>query len=374
MNPYDLIVVGGGPAGTAAAITAARYGARVLLLEQGRFPRHKVCGEFVSAESLELLAGLLNSREPARQVLQHIPRIGRGRLLIDGKVLESPVQPPAASISRFELDAALWQAADNLGVDARDRHAVRAIARNRHFLVSTSTEMFEARAVINASGRWSNLKHSDTENPWPAKWLGLKAHFSESTSASSVDLYFFEGGYCGVQPVKMSGNDAESRINVCAMVHADVACSLEEVFACHLALRERSSSWQRLTDPVATSPLKFGTPSPEYDRVLMVGDAAGFVDPFIGDGISLALRSGNLAAQSLRNFLRGQASLEQAMSSYCEAYRQQLMPVFRTSAKIRALFGLPKPLRAGLLHLFGNVPALTGYLFRKTRPVSPAVG
>jgi flavin-dependent dehydrogenase len=56
---YDLIVVGGGPAGTSAAITCARHGARVLLLERGQFPRHKVCGEFVSAESLELLSDLL---------------------------------------------------------------------------------------------------------------------------------------------------------------------------------------------------------------------------------------------------------------------------------------------------------------------------
>jgi flavin-dependent dehydrogenase len=56
---HDLIVIGGGPAGTSAAITCARSGARVLLLERGRFPRQKVCGEFVSAESLALLADLL---------------------------------------------------------------------------------------------------------------------------------------------------------------------------------------------------------------------------------------------------------------------------------------------------------------------------
>ena len=60
MAHYDLIIIGGGPAGTSAAITAARSGAKVLLLERSRFPRHKVCGEFVSAESLELLANLLN--------------------------------------------------------------------------------------------------------------------------------------------------------------------------------------------------------------------------------------------------------------------------------------------------------------------------
>src|SRR5205807_8371381 len=117
-SAYDLLVVGGGPGGTSAAITAARNGGRVLLLEQGRFPRHMVCGEFVSADSLELLAALLNSSGSSHQILQHAPRIGRGRLFIVGNVLDSPVQPTASSISRFALDAALWQAAHGAGDNA----------------------------------------------------------------------------------------------------------------------------------------------------------------------------------------------------------------------------------------------------------------
>jgi flavin-dependent dehydrogenase len=108
-------------------------------------------------------------------------------------------------------------------------------------------------------------------------------------------------------------------------------------------------------------------PNPESNGVLMAGDAAAFVDPFIGDGISLALLSGSLAAQALASFLLGQSSLEESTQTYCEAYQQQLMPVFHTSANIRALFRLPKPVRTGLLHLFGNIPALTRYLVRKTR-------
>lgn len=368
MNAYDLIVIGGGPAGTAAAITAARYGARVLLLERGRFPRHKVCGEFVSAESLQLLAALLDGSNPSSlRVLQRASRIGQGRLFIDNRVLEIPIEQPATSISRFELDAALWRAAEDAGVDTRQQQPVQRIARNGQFIVSSFGEEFAAHSVINASGRWSNLKGSDPASHGPAKCLGVKAHFFESAPPTSVDLYFFEGGYCGVQPVKLAGGDHKSRINVCAMVRADVACSLADVFTCHPALRERSAHWDPLTEPVATSPLVFGTPQPEQDGMLMVGDAAGFVDPFIGDGISLALRSGNLAAESLRAFLKGQASLEQTARRYREAYGQGLLPVFRASSKIRALFALPRPLRSGLLHLFGNAPALTRYLVRKTR-------
>src|SRR5579864_5781163 len=113
---FDLAVIGGGPAGTSAAITAARTGARVLLLERGRLPRQRVCGEFVSAESLELLADLLDRTAPA--LLHQALRIPEARLFFDGHTVPAQVDPPAASIARFDLDSALWRAAENEGVTA----------------------------------------------------------------------------------------------------------------------------------------------------------------------------------------------------------------------------------------------------------------
>jgi flavin-dependent dehydrogenase len=88
----DLIVIGGGPAGTSAAITCARNGARVLLLERGRFPRHKVCGEFVSAESLDLLAGLLAPQD--KPLLADAIRIPRARVFSMAAFLKQRSIPP----------------------------------------------------------------------------------------------------------------------------------------------------------------------------------------------------------------------------------------------------------------------------------------
>ena len=148
---FDLIVVGAGPAGSAAAITAAHGGARVLLLERGRFPRHKVCGEFVSAESLELLGSLLHAGHLA--VLTDGVRISRTRLYVDGRMIGAVVDPPAASIGRFDLDAALWESAYLAGVDARQQVTVREIGGRGPFRICSSDGEFESRAVINASGR-----------------------------------------------------------------------------------------------------------------------------------------------------------------------------------------------------------------------------
>ena len=121
---HDLIVIGGGPAGTAAAITAARAGAGVLLLERGVYPRHKVCGEFVSAESLELLKQLLGSEPVA--LVSAAPRIFHSRIFVDGAELSAQVSPAAASVTRFDLDQALWNSAVHSGVDAREGSIVQS--------------------------------------------------------------------------------------------------------------------------------------------------------------------------------------------------------------------------------------------------------
>src|SRR5512146_493976 len=98
MNVYDLVVAGGGPAGCAAGITAVRTGGRVLLLEAGTYPRHKVCGEFVSSESLARLVSLLKSDD----LLRTTPRIDRTRLFLGGTSVSARLPSPAASIPRYE--------------------------------------------------------------------------------------------------------------------------------------------------------------------------------------------------------------------------------------------------------------------------------
>ena len=364
---YDLIVIGGGPAGTSAAITAAREGANVLLLERGQYPRHKVCGEFVSAESLDLLGSLLGPNDKAP--LENAIRISTTRVFLDGKTIETPVSPPAASIARLDLDAALWESARIHGIDSRQRITVQKVSGTGPFRLVTSNGNFEARAVINASGRWSNLTASRTPDPGLSdKWLGLKGHFSDPSAHPSVDLYFFDGGYCGVQPVNIGEpGESESRINACAMVSADMATTLKDVFRQHPELEQRSRSWKALSDPVSTSPLLFRAPAPVSDGIFIAGDAAVFVDPFVGDGISMALRSGALAAQTLMPFFRKELSLQDASRSYQKAYHRRLAPVVKASSMIRRMLELPRAVRLPMIYVFRNSPRLSRYLVAQTR-------
>ncbi len=351
---YDLIVAGAGPAGSACAITAARAGLRVLLLEKDRFPRQKVCGEFVSAESLELLGGLLGEAG-----LSTHPAVASARFFVDGKCLRLPLAPCARSVPRFEMDAALFHAAREAGASALEGAAILEVRRvEQAFLVRTAQETFSARAVVNTTGRWSKLTQFDAAGQ--QRWLGLKAHFTEAQPPGSVDLYFFPGGYCGVTPVD------DRTVNACAMVRAEAARSLEEVFALDPELRRRSRGWQPLFPTVTTSPLYFREPETESDGMFLAGDAAGFIDPFAGDGISLALQSGSLAAERLVPFLRGESSLEEAHRQYRAAYRKRFAPAFRNAARLRSAFSAPRWLRSAALAVAG-VPGVGRMLVRGTR-------
>ncbi|HEU5403325.1 MAG TPA: FAD-dependent monooxygenase [Terriglobales bacterium] len=362
---YDLIVIGAGPAGCAAAITAVKSGAKVLLLERGRFPRQKVCGEFVSAESLSVLEELLPDD---RAMVGSAPRITASRFFVDRVVLPLKVNPPAASIPRFELDRVLWESAKIAGVDARDNSVVRSVNEGTSFNVDCDEQQFFGRALINAAGRWSFLTHPEVRaRASGERWIGVKAHFQETRDSDSVDLYFFDGGYCGVQPVCTVAGTSEQIVNACAMVRADVVSTMESVLASHPALKARSQGWKPLMEPVSTSPLVFHDPEPVRGNLFQVGDAATFVDPFIGDGISLALRSGVLAAECLKGFFSGEVSLEGAAASYSRTYLQKLAPVFRASSMVRKFLSFPSVMRKPVMSMLQYTPAITSQLVKLTR-------
>ncbi len=366
---FDLAVIGGGPAGSAAAITAARLGARVLLLERGRLPRHKVCGEFISPEGLCLLEGLCAGSPSWSELLRAAPRITSARFFLESHGWSAPIHPAAASIPRFDLDPALWKVAQACGVDTRQLTAVTAIEGAGPFEVLTTAGSFLARTVVDASGRWSALTQpTDREDaPSPAPiWIGLKAHFFEGDAPSSVDLYFFEGGYCGVQPV---GN---GRVNACAMVRSAVARSLDQVFARHPSLWRRSRAWEPATEPVATAPLVFRRPVPERGGILYAGDAAGFIDPFAGDGISIALCGGALAARAVQGVWSGAASPAQAAAEYRLAYERAFQPAFRNAAHVRRVVQMARPWR-NLLSGALRLPPVARLLIDRTRARVPTL-
>lgn len=345
---FDVAVVGAGPAGTCAALALRELGFSVVVLERDRFPRHKVCGEFLSPEAVDDLDALGAGRALRAAGGESI---GRGALFLGGRrKVEFPLPRPAVGLSRFLLDAMLADAAAARGAVMRFGGKVEGIAGDlgRGFSVAVEGENqpIAARAVLAAWGRWSPLD-LDLGRPFAARtrgrFFGWSRHDRGDSShlAGRVHLYFFRGGYCGL-----------SRIEGGIVNFAGVVTERE--------LRRRGAGWEKFLAalvgeqeslradlaPLCPARSVLGTPTvfferhaPAFDDILAVGDAAGVRDPFTGDGQATAIRSGVLAARVLAPFLRGESDAAGLEASYRREYGLAFGTRFTWDALLRkALF------------------------------------
>lgn len=258
-------VIGAGPAGTAAAIAAVQAGAAVDLFEKSRFPRHKVCGEFLSPEATELLDGFGVDWAAAGPA-----RLRRLMLCFGTRESVGPLPETAFGLSRYALDAMLLNRAIRLGATLHREPGV------------------PLGPTVIATGRHSSA-------PKGERLFGFKAHFC-GPSTDVMALYFQPGGaYVGVNAIE------GGMTNVCGVAPEQVlAKSGFEVDAYlngiepvrrRLAGMTRRWNWIRVGPLVFENQFSNGTKFAEY----YAGDSLSFVDPFTGSGIYSALLTGKMA-------------------------------------------------------------------------------
>ncbi len=349
----DLAIVGGGPAGTAAALEARRRGLMVTIWDGEQFPREKVCGEFVSAESVPLL------EKEIPEVLESASVITRAEFISPrGRARGFDLPRPARGLSRRSLDAALWQAAERAGATVKEGEAVRRV-RRRHGnhdggwkIEAESGGEEAARSLVIACGRWWRIEGLDSPAAQDRKeavghWLGVKAHFRGIEPRSAVEMFYFQGGYCGLAPVE------DGLYNACCLVHRGLAregtANATKDFAAwigavarHAALSERLRGAVQEGETVTTAPVRPSRRRASCDGALFAGDAAGFLDPFTGDGISVALHSGRLAAEVLANYLSGRvADCSVAARVYEKRLNESVRWSYAVAGALRTLVRAP---------------------------------
>jgi len=342
----DAVVIGAGPAGAAAAALLASRGFRTVVLEAKTFPRRKVCGAFLSAQALPVLRRL-GAEEDVERVGPE--RIAGGSVHLPGGLSAAFELPaPGLGISRFALDQLLADRAARAGADVQFASRVLSVEREHAgFRVRLSGgESVTARVAVGAWGRWDALDRS-LDRPLPgrrSRYLGWSGEYEGDGArlAGAVRLYVFEGGYCGLSRVE------GGRVNLAGVIldgaQRQLGAGWEKVVARACRSNRRLAEDLDGLSPAdfsGTGPVYFAARRPIEKGILLVGDAAGVLDPFSGQGQAAALTSGALAADCAAEALSGRAPADELPRLYAAAWRASLAGRFAWSAAFRRLMLSP---------------------------------
>ena len=360
--PHDALIVGGGPAGAAAAILLAQAGRDVLLIEREPGPHDKVCGEFVSIEAQRCLEALgVDAIGLGAAVIGRV-RLSRGRCQV-----EAPLPFRALSLSRRVLDEALLVRAGAAGARVlRGQRAVRAAQAGGTWRVETDRgDRHAGRALFLATGK-HDLRGFGRPPGLQNDLIGLKMHLRRPGGAAAgdcVDLFLFDGGYGGLEMIE------SRRVNLCLLVRrsrfAALGRSWEALLGaigegCPAVAAELSGAIACRPRPLAVAAIPYGHVSRHAgpDTLYRLGDQFAVVPSFLGEGMAVALHTAGLAAGA---FIAGQGARAYGRAAARELGRAARLTTLLSLAAVRT------PGQAAAMQAFSLFPSLLPALARRTR-------
>jgi flavin-dependent dehydrogenase len=388
-NPkFKIVIVGAGPAGASLAIRLAKKDFEVVLIEREKFPRHKLCGEFISPECLEHFAEL--------DVLDEMLAVGGDRIretifyAPNGKSLSVPsewfgTQQGALSISRAEMDLRLLEKARSVGVEVLEETqvvgnlfendnicGVKAKSKIGKTIEITADLTIDATGRANILGKLAGKAQRKIQNPKSKlqnRLVGFKAHLENvNLEKGRCEIYFFRGGYGGLSFIE------NGVANHCLLVKADVVKEIgqinklvEKIIFKNKRAFETMKDSKPVFDWLAVSVEGFGVKkiSPAKN-LLTVGDAAAFIDPFTGSGMLMALESSGILAQAI---VKEDFSFEELSANYEGEYRRKFQKRLRICQMLRRAAFVPN-FAATLISVLSLSRTAREILARSTRQKS----
>ena len=376
-DSFDVIIAGGGPAGSSAAIHLARNGIRVLLVEQKNFPRPKLCGEFISPECQKHFDNLgvtatISACQPAALTETVFYSAGGHNITVPSSWFGSSA---ALGLSRAVMDNVLLRRAQACGVTVLEGATITEPLKHDTQISGVKLKQngreheYLAPLTIDATGRARILakKLIAREPKSKPKLIAFKAHLRNTRVApNACEIYFYPEGYGGLSTVE---GDIS---NLCFIISAEQVkrhYSNPDIVMREMVMKNRRAAYtleeaQPVSEWLSVSWERFGRRQPSPAKgLLTIGDSAAFIDPFTGSGMLMALESGELAAQVI---VRNRKAPSLVAAEYASEYIQKFDSRLRISGWLRrAAFN---PRLAGLgLSICGASKLFSSRIARATR-------
>lgn len=363
----SVTIVGGGLAGLSAAIHLSKIGLKVIVIEKNEYPKHKVCGEYISNEVLPYLKWL--SLDISELKPTYISKLNFSTP--NGKVINCDLPLGGFGVSRFVFDAYLYKKAIENGCEIIQDNVDNIVYENDFFTVSTlNNRIISSEIVIGAFGKRSNIDQKLKRGFIQEKshWLAVKAHYSGEFPNDLVGLHNFEGGYCGVSKVE------NKAINICYLASYESFKkhkSIEEfqrqiVFKNpHLKLIfERSK--MLFETPLTISQVSFDKKVSVENHILMIGDTAGLIHPLCGNGMAMAIHSAKIASELIGDFYANKIkSREELEKKYIAEWNANFKKRLRIG-RVLAFILQKQKVSAFLMKIMIEFPSLMPFIIKQT--------
>lgn len=364
MKEYQVIIIGGGLAGLTAGIHISKSGFSVLIIEKNDYPKHKVCGEYISNEVVGYLKSLnldIESLNP-----KHIDELCFS--LVSGKTIKTKLPLGGFGVSRYQLDYYLYNEARKNGCIIV-KETVNNVEFSNGFKVTTNENQYASEIVLGAFGKRSNLdiklKRKFIQNK--SEWLGVKAHYQLDFPDNLVGLHHFKGGYCGVSKIEnnlvnicyLSNYETFKKQNSIEEYQKKVVCenpNLKKIFENAIIKFEK---------PLTISQISFEKKKCIENHMIMIGDSAGLIHPLCGNGMAMAIHSAKLASEETISFLKNKISREKMESNYTEKWNSNFKNRLKTGRLLGKLLE-KENLAQFVLKLILVFPSILKFIIKKT--------
>jgi len=337
---FDVIIVGGGLAGLTNAIHLSKFKQRVLLIEKNSYPKHKVCGEYISNEVLPYLNSL--GIDPIKEGAKKISKVQLSTT--KGNLIKGVLPLGGFGMSRYFLDSLLLKKARFNGVQVLKDSVDSICFKNGVFTVQTKdSKSFQSKITIGAFGKRSilDLKMDREFIKKKSPYLAVKLHVKGDFPENLIALHNFKGGYCGVSKVE------NNSINLCYITEYNSFKKYKNItdFQKQVVFKNKhlkkifEESTSVFEKPLTISQISFETKKPVEKHIIMCGDTAGMIHPLCGNGMGMAITSARLASVRILQFLNGEIKTREGLEKqYFKDWNNEFKTRLKTGHLIASLF------------------------------------